>query len=754
MVGKTIGAYTIISLLGAGGMGQVYLAEDTRLSRKLVMKVLPAEFASDRERMRRFVQEARAASALSHANIAHTYELGEVEGRPFIAMEYVEGQTLSAKISRQPLALTEIIEFSVQVADALDEAHGKGITHRDIKAANIMITPRGQVKVLDFGLAKIAQDKERDVAGDASTLVSTAPGLVMGTVCYMSPEQALGRDVDYRTDIFSLGVVMYEMATGCLPFSGATAGETIEQIVHAQPEAIARLNYSIPVELERIVRKSLEKESKRRYQSARDLLVDLRNLDRDTKASERPAPQSRKHSRKAIDSLAVLPIENSSADPEMDYLSDGVTGSIINSLAQLPKLHVMSQGTTFRYKGREVDPMQIGRDLAVRAVLMGRILQRGGRVLISAELVDTSDGCHLWGAQYTRPFSDIFAVQEEIAGEVVANLRLKLTGEDKRKLVKRHTTDLEAYQLYLKGRYFWNKTTQEGARRGIEYFQQAIDRDPGYAPAYAGLADCYSLLSTVGMLPPKELLPKAKAAALKALKLDEAIGEAHTALGFVKLIYEWDWGGAETEFKKALELDSNDDWVHQAYGLYLAATGRFDESVAEMKRAQEMDPLTPASNMIGMPFYYARQYDEAIHQFRKALEMNLEFSNTRFRLGLAYAQKGMHEAAISEFQRALHFSADSDATGALGHVYAKSGNKDEAKAVLAELKKKAESEYVPSYDVAIIHVALGETDEAFEWLHRAYEERCYWLIYLKVDPILDTFRSDPRLTDLIRRIGL
>jgi eukaryotic-like serine/threonine-protein kinase len=752
MVGKTIGAYRILSLLGAGGMGQVYLAEDTRLSRKLALKVLAAEVASDQQRMRRFVQEARAASALSHANIAHTYELGEIEGRPFIAMEYVEGQTLSAKINRHPMSLTEIIQISLQVADALDEAHGKGITHRDIKAGNIMITPRGQVKVLDFGLAKI--DKSREVVGDASTLLSTASGLLMGTISYMSPEQALGRDVDHRTDIFSLGVVMYEMATGCLPFSGGSAGETIERIVHAHPEAIARLNYSISAELERIVRKCMEKERERRYQSARDLVVDLRNWDRDTKKSERPAPQSRKHSRKSIDSLAVLPIENSSADPEMDYLSEGITGSIINSLAQLPKLHVMSQGTTFRYKGREFDPQQIGRDLAVRAVLMGRILQRGGRVFISAELVDTSDGCHLWGAQYTCPFSDIFAVQEEIAGEVIANLRLKLTGEDKRKLVKRHTADIHAYQLYLKGRYFWNKTTQEGARRGIEYFQQAIDRDPGYALAYAGLADCYSLLSTLGTLPPKELLTKAKAAALKALKLDETIAEAHTALGFVKLIYEWDWGGVETEFKKAIELNSNDDWVHQAYGLYLAATGRFDESVAEMKRAHEMDPLTPASNMIGMPFYYARQFDEAIGQFRKALEMDPNFPNTRFRLGLAYAQKKMYEGAISEFQRALQFSRDSDAEAALGHVYAILGNKDEAKAVLAELKKKAEAEYVPSYDVAIIHIALGETHEAFEWLERAFEERCYWLIYLKVDPILDTLRSDPRLTDLIRRVGL
>jgi len=325
MVGKTIGAYRILSLLGAGGMGQVYLAEDTRLSRKLALKVLAAEVASDQQRMRRFVQEARAASALSHANIAHTYELGEIEGRPFIAMEYVEGQTLSAKINRHPMSLTEIIQISLQVADALDEAHGKGITHRDIKAGNIMITPRGQVKVLDFGLAKI--DKSREVVGDASTLLSTASGLLMGTISYMSPEQALGRDVDHRTDIFSLGVVMYEMATGCLPFSGGSAGETIERIVHAHPEAIARLNYSISAELERIVRKCMEKERERRYQSARDLVVDLRNWDRDTKKSERPAPQSRKHSRKSIDSLAVLPIENSSADPEMDYLSDGITGT-------------------------------------------------------------------------------------------------------------------------------------------------------------------------------------------------------------------------------------------------------------------------------------------------------------------------------------------------------------------------------------------------------------------------------------------
>lgn len=751
-----VGRYEIRSQLGAGGMGEVYLAHDAKLERSIALKILPAAIASDRDRMRRFIQEAKAAAALSHPNIVHIYEIGDAEGVSFIAMEYVEGQILSAHIAGRLLAPTEIVEIGIQVAEALEEAHTKGITHRDIKPSNIIITKRDQVKVLDFGLAKVVRPAEQAPASGIATKLKTSPGVMIGTVQYMSPEQALGREIDHRTDIFSMGVVLYEMATGRLPFCGTTVGEIIDRIAHAQPEAIARLNYDVPAELERAIRKCLEKDRERRYQSTRELLVDLKNLKRDSNAVAGTTIQPRKHrSRKAIDSLAVLPLMNASADPEMEYLSDGITESIINSLSQLPKLRVMARGTVFRYKGQEVDPREVGNTLSVRAVLAGRVLHVAGVLVIRTELVDTADGSQLWGEQYNREFSDILTIQKEIALEVAEKLRLKLSPAEEKRLAKQYTKNTEAYQLYLRGRHFWNKATTEGIQRGIDYFQQAIDMDPSYALAYAGISDCYALLSNFSTLPPKEALPKARAAAVKALEIDEMVAEAHAALAYIKTIYDWDWEGAEREFKRAIELKNSDEWSREAYGWYLSALGRFDESTAEMKRAQEIDPLSlSAIAHIGIPLYYARNYDQAIEQFRKALEVDPNFSNALFRLGLAYEQNGMYEKAIAEFQKVVSISGDRDAVAALGHVYAVSGDRDEARKALAELKNRSKQEYVPSYDLAIIHLGLGETDQAFERLEEAYEERSYWLSYLGVDPILDSLRRDPRFLDLLRRVGL
>ncbi|MDQ3258323.1 MAG: serine/threonine-protein kinase, partial [Acidobacteriota bacterium] len=513
MVGHTISHYKIISSLGAGGMGEVYLAEDTKLGRKVALKLLPAFFTKDKERLRRFAQEARAASALNHPNVAHIYEIGEADGTSFIALEYVEGETLEAKIGGRPLDAAEMVDIAVQTTDALDAAHTKGIVHRDIKPANIMVTPRGGEKVLDFGIAKVTATQPDS---EASTQLKTSPGVVMGTVPYMSPEQALGRETDHRTDIFSLGAVLYEMATGRQPFSGANAVETIERITHAQPEAISRFNYDIPAEMERIIRKCLEKDRERRYQSAGELLIDLKNLQRDssvqTVAAERAAPPRQSNwrpvtfalvaavilavvsvgvyllagrSSKAIDSVAVLPFVNVGADPDTEYLSDGITESLINSLSRLPTLKVMARGTVFRYKGREADAQKVGRELGVGAVLTGRIVQRGDMLIVQADLVNVADGSQLWGERFNRKPTDILAVQEEISQDIANSLRGRLSGAEQKQLVKRYTEDIEAYQLYLKGRYFLEtRRTTTGIMRGIDYFQQAIAKDPAYALAY------------------------------------------------------------------------------------------------------------------------------------------------------------------------------------------------------------------------------------------------------------------------------
>jgi TolB-like protein len=479
-----------------------------------------------------------------------------------------------------------------------------------------------------------------------------------------------------------------------------------------------------------------------------------RFLAKVSEVREEGVGRQRKHrGGNTINSLAVLPLINASADSDMEYLSDGITESIINSLSQVPKLRVMARGTVFRYKRQEVDPREVGNALGVRVILAGRVLQVGDRVVIRTELVDTANGSQLWGEQYNRKLSDILVVQEEIALEVAEKLRLKLSRGEKKQLTKRNTENTEAYQLYLKGRYFWNKAMTPELQTGLKYFQQAIDLDPNYALAYTGLADCYALLGNFTALPPTDVFPDAKAAVVKALELDDMLAEAHTSLAYLKTIYDWDWKGAEKEFKRGIELKSNDEWSHEAYGWYLAAMGRFDESIAQMKRAREIDPLSlPAIAHLGVPLFYASRYDEAIERFQEALEMDPDCGYLRFRLALAYAQKGMYEVAITELQPMLDTSRDSDAVAALGYVYAVSNQRDKAQDALAELKERAKQEYVPSYHIAIIHVGLGETDQALNWLEKAYAERSYWLTFLRVDPILDNLRSNTRYTELLQRM--
>lgn len=747
-------------------MGEVYLAEDTRLGRNVALKFLPASYQYDPDRRARFLNEARAASALRSPNIAAIYDIGEHEGALFIAMEYVEGAVLSRRIESRSLSTEEVIDIAVQIVEALDEAHSLGIIHRDVKSSNLMVTDRRLVKMLDFGLAKaIASADSRNPSDPTVPLgAQTAFGIVLGTVSYMSPEQALGRDIDTRTDIFSFGVVVYEMLTGRLPFQGAGPTEIIDAIVHKEPVAIARFNYDVPAELERIVRKSMEKDRERRYQTVRDIATDLRNLKRDREptattgavAGHKTQPTRRARSRKTIDSLAILPLINESGDPDAEYLSDGITESIINNLSQLPKLRVMARSTVFRYKGKDLEPHRIGHELGVRAALTGRLLQRGDLLIIKTELVDTEDGSHLWGEQYNRQLSDIFTVEDEISREISDKLRLKLTGAEKKQLTKRYTENTVAYQYYLKGRFYWNKRTEEALRKGIEFFQQAIESDPGYALAYAGLADSYNILASYSAVAPKEAFPIAKAAASRALELDENLAEAHASMAFVRFGFDWDWAESERGFKQAIKLNPGYAWAHNWYAVMLVALGRFEEAFQQINRAQELDPLSlPINTNLGWLLYLAHRYHEAVEQYLRTIDLDDGFALAHRRLAQTYEQMKMNIEAETEFQKTVAVGGeDIELLSARGHFYALNGETDKAKKVLKRLEGLSDCRYVPSYLIARIYHGLDDRDRVFEYLNLACDERYGYLVYLKVDPVFEDIHSDPRFEALTRRVGL
>ena len=832
--GTKLGRYEIRAKIGTGGMGEVYLAQDAKLDRKVALKILPTDVATHHDRMHRFEQEAKAASALNHPNIITIFEIEQVDSVNFIATEFIDGQTLRERMRSGPMKLGEVLEVAIQSASALSAAHDAGIVHRDIKPENLMLRRDGIVKVLDFGLAKLT---DRPVATSVDTealtraQIKTEPGVVMGTAIYMSPEQARGLEVDARTDIFSLGILIYEMVAGRLPFEGSNQNEIVASIIgdKAVPP-LARYTQEVPAELERIVAKAARKNRDERYQTIKDLLLDLRALKQELEFSAKlersAAPQARvspattsgapssatdqlaastveaskayptssaeyvitgikqhklvalvalvviaggiaglaaylhaHNTEVAIESIAVLPFTNQNHDPDSDYLSDGLTESIINSLTQLPNLKVIARSSVFRYKGKETDPMAAGKELGVRSVLTGRILQRGDSLTISTELLDVRDNKQLWGEQYHEKTSDLLSIQREIAKEITGNLRLKLSGPEQSRLAKHYTENAEAYQLYLKGRFYWNKRTEEGVRKGIEYFQQAIEKDPTYALAYTGIADCYSLETLhidVGSLSPSEAAPKAKAAAMKALELDDTLAEAHTSLAFIKLNFDWDWTGAEREFKRAIELNPNYSNAHHWYSHYLMAMGRIEESLAESKRALELDPLSLITNVhLGWHYLNAHQYDLAIEQLSKALEMDPNFGVGHWYLGLADAQKERYSEAENELRKAKELLKDSLVVEAdTGYVYAVSGKKDQALKVIDELKELSKRRYVSSYHVAMIYLALKEKDQAFEWLENAFRERSDLLVYLKVEPRLDSLRSDQRFADLVRRVGL
>jgi serine/threonine-protein kinase len=792
IIGERLGRYRILSLLGKGGMGEVYLAEDTTLGRKVALKLLPALFTSDRKRLRRFEQEARAVSALNHPNIITIHEIGQINDLHYLVTEYIEGETLRQRIEREPLSLSHVLEIAAQVANALAAAHAAGITHRDIKPENVMVRPDGLVKVLDFGLAKLTEERAGEWgsgrAGELATLaptppLSTDPGMVMGTIGYMSPEQVRGGEANAPSDIFSFGCVLYEMVTGQRAFARPTAAETMAAILQDEPPEIAASDKDLPDELERVIRHCLEKNPAERFQSARDLVGELREMLSGSSQVKSVSAPARAHAHPAmwiaaamaflllgvalylftgrgqtIDSLAILPLENASANPDAEYLSDGIAESIISSLSQLPRLRVMARSTVFRYKGQKVDPRQVGHDLHVDAVLTSSLMQRGETLIIHTELVKVADGSQLWGEEYHRKFSDVLAVQEEIAKQISEKLRLKLTGEEQRRLTKRYTENTGAYRLYLLGRYYWNRRTPESLNKGVEYFQQAIDKDPNYALAYAGLADSYSLLgSTIGGLLPRETFPKAKTAALKALEVDDTLAEAHAARALVSLRYDWDWPTTEREIKRAIELNPNYATAYQWYAAYLAAMGRPDGAIAEIKRAQELDPLSLIVNAVaGFHLYEARQYDRAVEQCQKALDLDLNFAQAHLFLGQAYEQKARYEEAIAELKKAVALSPNTPfIVSALGHAYAVSGQTGEAMKILDQLQELSQQRYISPHEMAIIYAGLGEKEQAFAWLEKAYADRSWRLPYLnKAEPRLDSLRSDPRFADLVRRVGL
>ena len=767
MIGRTISHYRVLERLGGGGMGVVYKAEDTRLGRLVALKFLPDETAKDARALDRFKREARAASALNHPNICTVHDIGEEDGQFFIVMELLEGQTLTQHIKGKPLKTKEALDIGIAVAEAMDGAHAKGIIHRDIKPANIFVTNEGQTKILDFGLAKVAPhvgDLKQAAGSNLPTLPPdedrlTSPGVTLGTVGYMSPEQVRGEgDLDSRTDLFSLGAVLYEMATGQQPFAGASTVLTFDAILHKAPTAPVLLNPELLPKLQEVINKALEKDRALRYQHASEICADLKRLKRDMDSgrsvASAPAAEIQPWWRGR---LAVLPFVNGSGDASAEYLSDGISESLINSLSQLPHLKVMSRDSAFRYKGKEKDAETIGRELGVRAVLKGIVTQRGDNLTISTELIDASDNSHIWGQLYRRKPSDIFALQEKIAREITKALRLHLTGEEEKRLAKSYTVNPEAYQLYLKGRYWWNKRTEDGLRKGIEYFQQAIAKNPAYALAYSGLADAYSLLFDYGFRSPKEAFLSAEAAARKALELDNTLSEAHTSLAFILANYTWDWPGAEAEFQRAITLNPGYSMAHQWHGFALWKTGQLDEAIAEHKRALELDPLSLAVNRnLGLSFYFARQYDLAAEQLLKTLEMDPGFVLTRDYLGLAYVQKGMCREGLAECEKSL---ANTPGTGftlsSLGCVYAASGKRADAKHVLDELNELSKQRYVSASFSARIYAALGEKERALESLEEAYADRSVEVgPGLKPDPAFDPLRSDERFQDLLRRIGL
>lgn len=768
MVGQNISHYRVLQKLGDGGMGVVWAADDTRLGRRVALKFLPEELEKDPAALERLKREAQAASSLNHPRICTIYDIDAENGRHFIVMEFLDGQTLKHHILKSGFQIPEMVELASQIADALEAAHARGIMHRDIKPANIFITGRGLIKVLDFGLAKFtrtgrlrAANAQRSSSAPLSPTeeVLTGSGIALGTMPYMSPEQIRGDDLDARTDLFSFGAVLYEMATRRMAFHGTTVDDVTDKILNREPVNPAQINPALPAALLAIVRKALEKQRSLRYQTASDLLADLQRLKRDIESGRQkdsdgatPIPRATK----TIDSLAILPLANETQDPETDYLSDGITEMLINNLSQLPKLRVLPRSTVFRYKGRELDPITLGRELGVRAVLAGRVVHRTDTLTIKVELVDAARQAHLWGGNFSRKLDDIFAVQEEIAQQISEHMRLHLSPQEKKKLAARDTVNREAYQAFLRALYFWNKWTPTSSWRALEHCREAIEEDPAYAPAHAVMADCYTSLAVFGVLPAKEAFSKAKAAASKAVEMGPSLSDAHLAVGLINLYFDWDWLNAEKHLRRAVDLSPHSARAHYGLSLWLLVQQRQQEAIQEADCALELDPLSlPMNFNVGYLNYFAGNNDRAIEQFEKILEMDASFAQASLILSPAYMRKGLLPKALATVEKALPQSGNwSSLRAMLAVVHAGSGRAGEARQILEELKKEGASMPQLSYWAAIISNALQDKEQALDWLEKACEERVGLLVLLKVASGFRNLSQEPRYQAILQRIGL
>jgi eukaryotic-like serine/threonine-protein kinase len=827
--GTTLSHYRIVSKIGAGGMGEVYLAQDTsELGRNVALKILPAEVAKDKDRLQRFTQEARTVSNLNHPNILTVYEFGQSGSASFIATEYIDGVTLRQHVSSRRLKLIDVLDVTIQVVAALNAAHEADVTHRDLKPENVMVRKDHIVKVLDFGLAKLSERSLTPTSSsgseDATRMqVNTSPGIVMGTVSYMSPEQSVAKDVDHRTDIWSAGVLLYEMLAGAVPFPGKDIHRQIIAIQEAEPSPLSQHVEGVPERLEEIVAKCLAKDKNERYQTAKDLLIDLRNLRRkldldaeiertvapalratntaasggttqnsqlnpaSTSAGDHPTGSSAEYvvsgikrhkiaaaivmlavigiatayylnvrrSETAVESIAVMPFINESGKPDAEYLSDGMTETLITSLSQIPNLKVKARSSVFRYKGKEIDAKTVGKDLGVHAILNGRIAQVGDQLTLNLELVDVQTENILWSERYSRKQADLVSLQSEIAKDVSTKLKAKLSGAEETKVIKTATADPEAYQAYLKGRYYWNRRTAENLKKAIEQFKSATDRDPNYALAFVGLADCYAVLNEYAGTPTSETLPQSKAYAERALAIDGQLAEPHATLGSINEA-SWQFGEAEKEFKRAIELNPNYPTAYHWYSILLKSLGRNDEAAAMIRRAQELDPLSSviAVNVSRM-YQLQNNHDASIENCLKLIELDPNFGPAHEYLALSYLRRGRNAEAITAAEKAADLSNGAAITlGHLGYVYAVAGKQADALRKIKELEDKyARKEALGQY-IATVYMGLGHQDKVFEWLEKDFQVRNGKLAEIRWQIPFEPLRDDPRFKDLIKRMGL
>jgi len=763
MIGQTFSHYKILEKLGSGGMGVVYKAQDTRLGRNVALKFLPGELAQNRQALERFQREARAASALDHPNICTIHDIGEQDGQPFIVMQFLKGHTLRKFLGSGPLDQDHLIEWSVQISSALKAAHDKGIIHRDIKPDNVFVTDSGPIKLLDFGLAKLVEEGPYGAGAELDTQVEgplTAPGIGVGTPYYMSPEQLLDKELDARSDIFSFGVLLYEMATDSMPFQGQDLGAVFQKILNEAPVSPEKLNPELPDPLGRVIQKALEKDRKARYQSAKDLLDDLTQLKQGANSHSNLTTSTAPNA-KAQPSIAVLPFVNMSPDPENEYFSDGLAEELINALTQLKGLRVASRTSAFSFKGGQESISQIGRELKVDTVLEGSVRKAGKRLRITAQLVTVADGYHLWSERYDREMEDIFDLQDEIARKIVDKLRLGLEMDSREPLIKRYTENLEAYNLYLKGRYHLNQRTEPSLLKAVECLEKAVSEDDGYALPHAGLAEAYILLNLdcpflLGESAPSDTHSKAKDAARRAIVLDESCAEAHVALALVHYRLDWDWEQAEKEFRRALELNDGFATGHHQFAMLLATLNRLDEALVQIKRAHELDPLSPIiSTAVGRILHFSRRFEEATAQCRRTLELNSQFAGAYFDLGLTYILQEMYPEAIAAFEKLKELSEDpKGAMLYLAATYFRMGDREKGLEIYRALIEFSKTEYVSRIPLACVYNELGDPEKAFELLEQGYAARDSNLVYLPCEPVFDPLRSDPRFHDLLDRMGL